>query len=207
MQSTVHLFNTALGRLGGEQLSLNRSPLEEGTSGQLCENLFPHVLDLALSVHAWSFATRRAVLARPQLEEEKGERDNPAYPLAFALPPDCLKPLRLEGNAWVNRQGPAYVLEGRTIRCAVEGAELVYVARVEDPLLWPPAFADALAWALAAELSPARNNDPQKQAWCLQNYKIALSEAIARDCAGQNPRPPRSVWKTTRFGGAAYAGE
>lgn len=34
MQSTVHLYNTALARLGGEQLSVNISPLEQDTVGR-----------------------------------------------------------------------------------------------------------------------------------------------------------------------------
>ena len=101
-------------------------------------------------------------------------------------------------------RSPAYVIEGRTLRCRVEGAVLVNAARVADPGAWTPGFAEALAWALAAELAAAKNNDPQKQQWCRQNYKMALAEAIARDQADQNPEPPGSSWTAARFGEGDY---
>jgi hypothetical protein len=196
MQSTIHLFNTALGRLGGEQLPRNLSPLENNAIGALCENLFPHVLDMTLAAHSWGFARKRVALAALP----KTGTGNPEYRTAYALPTDCVKPERLEGYAGVNRR-PAYVIEGGNIMANEEQAVLVYISRVKEPPLWPPSFADALAWALAGELASAQINDSQKQQWCLQNYKIALSEAVARDQAMQNPLPPKSAWNEARFGG------
>jgi hypothetical protein len=201
MQSTVHLFNTALARLGGEQLARNISPLEQGVTGQICENLFPHVLDMTLASHAWAFATRRVVLAAPVLGDDAME--NPRYPFAFDLPTDCVKPLRLEGFAGVNRT-PEYVIEGRTIRTVLERATLVYVARMKDPKLWPPQFADALAWAMAGELASAINNDVQKQQLCYQSYRIALGDAVALDQRDQNPRQKASEFTAARFGRGDY---
>jgi hypothetical protein len=197
MQSTVHLFNTALARLGGDQLALNISPQEQNVEGQICVNLFPHVLDMALGAHAWAFATRRIVLAAPVLQAATA---NPAYPFAFDLPADCLKPIQLEGYAGVNRT-PSFVIEGNTLRCGLERATLVYVARVTDPKQWPPQFADALAWAMAGELASAVIHDPQKQNWCYQNYMIALASAIAQDQTNQNPLRKQSEWTATRFEG------
>lgn len=192
MQSVVQLFNTALARLGGEQLPRNISPGEGDTVGALCENLFPQILDLTLSAHAWSFALRRAALA---VVPESGW-GNALYRLAYAVPSDCVKAVRLAGG--VNRS-PAYVIEGTTLRADERQAVLVYVARVTDPKKWPPAFADALAWGLAGELASARLNDSQKQNWCCQNYKVALGDAIARDRAAQNPYAPISSWRAARF--------
>lgn len=200
MQSTVHLYNTALARLGGEQLSVNISPLEQDTLGQICENLFPHVLDMTLAAYGWAFATRRKALAVPVLE---AGAVNQEYPHAFELPTDCVKPLRLEGYAGVNRT-PPYVIEGSTIRCALPDAVLVYVSRIKDPKVWPPVFADALAWALAGELAAAKNNDPQKQQWCYQNYRIAIGDAVALEQRDQNPRRKRSEWTAARFGEGEY---
>ncbi|MDR2488770.1 MAG: hypothetical protein LBD42_04685 [Desulfovibrio sp.] len=200
MRSTAHLFNTALARLGGEQLSVNISPLEQDSLGQLCLNLFPHVLDMTLAVYAWAFATRRVALAAPVLEAVS---INPEYPHAFELPADCVKPLRLEGYAGVNR-APPYVIEGRSIRCALPHAVFVYVSRVTDPAMWPPFFADALAWALAGELAAAKNNDPQKQQWCYQNHRYAVADAVALEQRDQNPRRKRSEWTAARLGEGDY---
>lgn len=194
MKSTVQLFNTALARLGGEQLDERISPQETDTLGALCSTLFEHVLDLALAAHPWTFALRRVPLA---VLADAAENDE--YPLAYALPSDCVRPIRLDGCCGVNRS-PAYVVEGEALRTQEEAASLLYVQRVTDPRRWPPSFADALAWALAAELATAKQNDLRRQQFCVQNYEISLSTAIARDCAAQNPHPPVSPWQAARFG-------
>jgi len=194
MQSTVHLFNIAVARLGGGQVPVNISPQEDDTLGMLCKNLFPQVLDLTLTAHEWAFAITRIALGLVPAPVPANE----AYRLAYELPTDCVKPVRLEGYAGVNRS-PVYVIEGSTLRTNQERAVLVYVSRVSDPLRWPPSFADALAWGLAGELAAARINDVQRQQWCYQNYKIALSDAIARDITSQNPVPPQSEWKNARY--------
>ena len=196
MKSTIQLFNTALGRLGGEQIPYNRSPHEQDATGILCENLFPHVLDMVLEAHEWGFATRRVVLA--MLPEQHPE--NPDYVLRYAMPTDCVKPVSIEGYAGVNRT-PAYLIEGNAILTNKRNAELVYIARIEEPRAWPPSFADVLAWALAGELAPARINDSQKQNWCYQNYEVALAKAAARDRAKQNPHRKQSPWLVARGNG------
>lgn len=198
MKSTIQLFNTALGRLGGEQIPYNRSPQEQDATGILCENLFPHVLDMVLEAHEWGFATRRVYLAK--LPEQQPE--NPSYVFRYALPTDCVKPVSLEGYAGVNRT-PAYLIESNAILTNKQNAELVYIARVEEPRAWPPSFADALAWAMAGELASARINDSQKQNWCYQNYEIALAKAAARDRAKQNPHRKQSPWLVARGTGPA----
>ena len=194
MQSTVMLFNTALARLGGEQLDERISPLETDTLGVLCTNLFKHVLDTTLTAHDWTFALRRVALA-----EVADAVENTEYPHAYAMPADCIRVVRLDGSAGINRS-PAYVIEGDLLRTQEDTASLLYVARVNDPLRWPPTFADALAWGLAAELATAKNNDMRKQQFCAQNYELSLSTAIARDCAAQNPHAALSPWKAARFG-------
>ena len=196
MKSTIQLFNTALGRLGGEQIPYNRSPHEQDATGILCENLFPHVLDMVLEAHEWGFATRRVVLA--MLPEQHPE--NPDYVLRYAMPTDCVKPVSIEGYAGVNRT-PAYLIEGNAILTNKRNAELVYIARIEEPRAWPPSFADVLAWALAGELASARINDSQKQNWCYQNYEVALAKAAARDRAKQNPHRKQSSWLVARGNG------
>ncbi len=198
MKSTIQLFNTALGRLGGEQIPYNRSPQEQDATGILCENLFPHVLDMVLEAHEWGFATRRVYLAK--LPEQQPE--NPSYVFRYALPTDCVKPVSLEGYAGVNRT-PAYLIESNAILTNKQNAELVYIARVEEPRAWPPSFADALAWAMAGELASARINDSQKQNWCYQNYEIALAKAAARDRAKQNPHRKQSPGLVARGTGPA----
>ena len=199
MQSLVQLFNLALARLGGEQLPQHISPQDGNTTGAICRNLFPHVLDLALAAHPWSFALKRAALA---LLAQGGRPAREDFCLRYALPADCVCPVRLAGTGGLNRS-PAYALEGDSLCTNEANAVLLYVFRMNEPRRWPPAFADALAWGLAGELASARLNDPQKQNWCYQNYKIVLAEAMARDRSSGNNRPlPQSPWVQARHGSA-----
>ena len=200
MQSLIHLYNTALAKLGGEQLPLNISPIEDNTLGAICQNAFPHVLDMALEAHEWGFAARRAVLAR--LSEQ--EPVNSLYPFRYALPADCVRPVRVvipQGEAvcpaWMGRS-PAYVIEDSCLLCALEQAELLYVARVTDPRRWPAYFADVLVWNMAATLATARNNDKQQEQKCAQMAEYALARACAKDRAMQEPRREPSDWSAAR---------
>ena len=199
MQSLIHLYNTALAELGGEQIPLNISPIESDATGAICQSIFPHVLDTVLESHEWGFAKARTVLA--QLPEQQPM--NYSYQFRYALPADCVKPIRISIPAGaavfhsVNRS-PAYVIEGQYILCNVEQAELLYVARVLEPRRWPAYFANALVWKMAAGLATARNNDKQQKQICEQMYEHALSIACAKDRAMQNERKPLSPWQEAR---------
>ena len=201
MQSTVDLFNTALARLGGDQLIQLTSAQEQTKIGRICRNLFSHVLEMTLASAAWAFAIRRKLLSSPTMDSDT--MTNPTYRFVFELPTDCVKPIRLEGSAGINRT-PEYVIEGRTIRSSIDRAVFVYVSRITDPTMWPPLFSDALAWAMAGELAAAINNDTQKQQWCYQNHRIALADGVSQDKTDQNPRRNESEFTAARFGGGDF---
>lgn len=191
MQSTVAIYNTALARLGGHQLERVNSPDDDGAVPTLCRTLFPHVVDVALASCPWSFATRRAALA------QKPEEGPPRYNLRYALPADCLCPLRLEGEI-ADHFPPSYILEGADLLTNVATPILAYVARLRDPALFPPLFADAVAWALAAELSTALVNDVRRQQLCLQKYELALHDARTADARSQHPVKHPGPWIEAR---------
>jgi hypothetical protein len=209
MRSLIQLFNTALARLGGDQLPENISSLEESKEGLLCKNLFVNVLDNALVANPWSFAKKRKQLALLP-DTSSG---NSFFLYRYELPGDCLRPVRLDSPTWggvpitalsipcePNRK-PLYEIEGRTVLCNLPDAWLVYISRVEDPAAWPPTFADALAWALAGDLATGLVNDVTRQQNCYANYQISLAKAIAQDRAMQNPQPKLSPWEDARHGG------
>lgn len=198
MRSTVQLFNTAIARLGGDQIDYLRSAQEQGTIGQLCETILPHLLDLALQAHDWSFALSRSVLALLPADSAS----HPVFDLAYALPADCVHAIRLEGEPLPN-QSPVWEIEGQRLWTNESPAVLLYVRRVTDPVQWPAAFADALAWALAGELASARLNDSQKQKSFVSYYHEALALAIARDLRQRNSLASQSVWHAARFGNGA----
>ncbi len=214
MNSTVAIYNTALARLGGHQLERVNSPDDDGTVPTLCRTLFPHVVDVALASCPWSFATRRASLA------QKPDDGPPGYPLRYALPADCLYPLRLDvaglgpartggergaqpsgmgtGGEIADHFPPSYILEGADLLTNVATPVLAYVARLRDPALFTPLFADAVAWALAAELSTALVNDVRRQQLCLQKYEMALHDARTADARSQHPLRHAGPWIEAR---------
>lgn len=191
MQSTITLYNTALARLGGHQLERVNSPDDDGTVPTLCRTLLPHVIDLTLAAHDWSFAMRRVTLA------QKPEQGPPGYPLRYGLPSDCLYPVRLEGEI-KDHFPPRYILEGLDLLTDTAGAVLVYVPRLRDPDRFPPLFADAVTWALAAELSTALINDVRRQQMCMQQYELALHKAMAADRKRQHPKTYPGPWIEAR---------
>ena len=203
MQSLIHLYNTALAELGGEQIPLNISPIESDAVGAICQNIFPHVLDTVLEAHEWGFASARVVLALLPEQEPR----NHSYQYRYALPADCVRPIRIvvpelgHGEAVyparVNRS-PAYVIEGQYILCNVEQAEFLYIARVTEPRRWPAYFADVLVWKMAAGLATSRNNDKQQKQMCDQMYEFVLAKACAKDRAMRNPHEPLSPWQVAR---------
>ncbi len=191
MHSTVELYNVALARLGGNQLGRINTPYEDSTEAALCDILFPHAVDLALAALPWNFATRRVALAL-QKEHAGGE-----YPFRYALPVDCLSPIRLEGCG-DGGFPPVHVIEGRSLLCAQNPATLVYVARLLDVTSWPPAFSDAVAWLLAAELATSLINDGRRQQFYLQKYEQALLEARAVELRQQRFNRPSGPWLEAR---------
>ncbi len=187
MRSTISVYNTALARLGGGQLDRINSPDEEGAAATLCRTLFPHVVELALSAHPWSFAVHRVVLA----QKPGTGMEPPEHPFRYALPADCLLPVRLETST-------AYTLEGGDLLAGASPAVLMYVARVLDPAIWSAGFADAVAWALAAELATALVNDARRQQFCMEKYTVALFDAAASDANSQNIFVPAGSWLASR---------
>ena len=191
MQTSVGICNVALARVSGHQLERINSIDDDSTAGTLCRNLLPHVIDVALGQLQWSFAMREAVLAEKRQESTVPDGE---YPCRFALPSDCLYPVRLKSGAATMH--PAYMIQGRDIVTGFSPAVLVYVARGHDPSGWPPLFADAIAWALAAELATAMVNDVRRHQFCLQNYQTALYQARAAELNSQQVDVPVHPWNS-----------
>ena len=192
----IDLYNRAIARLGGEQLPLGVTPIEGDITGQLCANLFPGVLDLALSRHEWSFALKRMLLTKAGAADAVT-----GFAVRYApLPTDMVRTVSLGRRL---NEGPEYALEGDSLLTDLEGATLLYVSRVSDPEKWPADFADALAWGLAGELATARVNDPGKMQFCGNMFIETLSRAAAADVKKNGPKHPQGTWGTSRFANRA----
>lgn len=205
MRSLVHLYNMALAELGGEQIPLNISPLEDDTTGRICQNGFPEILDAELAMRSWGFAKKRAALAMVQIAGEGGDIDLSGYSFGYRMPSDCLKPIMVysqESKRYLHDYDAYYVIQGDMIVCNIYSAHLLYVERVTDPKRWPPYFSSLLKWRLASYLATARNNNMQQKQYCDRNAEIAYSRACQQDKDFDNAREDTSPWAIAR--GSSY---
>lgn len=213
MKSIVDVYNTALGRLGGNQLERMNTPDEEGTVAALCRTFYPHVLDMALAHSEWAFARQAVALAL-----KADESPNPDYPYRYKLPTDCIRPIKITtlgqgqgGASWggdcdgyggygSHEQGfdYPYIIDGLDVLTTVSPAVLTYVRRVVDPVSWPPLFADAVAYGLAAELATAYVNDTRRQQMFEELMQRKLGEASAVELNSQNRKRKPSPWILSR---------
>lgn len=187
----AELCSIALGYVG-IRVQLDRLD-EPGLEAEACAKLWPHCRDLLLSRRHWTFAARRAQLTAVVGAERSG------WGYAYRLPSDFLAVRSLHNEL---NYGILETVAGRT-RYRVEGSpsgsllftntsavELLYTARFDTVVLYPPLVQDALAWLLASRLALELPVKPQLAAAALQQYERALAEAAALDAAQAQEGPP-----------------
>lgn len=154
MASIVGICNSALIKLGATRII----QLTEGSkNANLCSEQFEKVRDDLLRGHVWNFAIRRTKLA--MLAEA------PAFEFgrAFQLPSDFLRVVSVHPDA-SGRGVLPYRIEGRRLLADAGGTYLRYVCQISDPNDMDALFREALAWALAADLSiPITQSNSMRQ--------------------------------------------
>lgn len=206
MRSVIDVYNTALGRLGGNQFERVNTPDEEGTIASLCRTFYPHVLDMAFAYGEWAFTHKTVALGL-----KADTIPNPDYPYRYGLPNDCIRPIKLLAQGQNNNGGGArghgcyehgfeypYIIDGVDILTTISPAVLTYVRRVADPSSWPPLFADAVAYGLAAELATAYVNDPRRQQMFEEMMQRKLGKAAAVELNSQRRKNKPSPWIMAR---------
>lgn len=205
LTTEAQLCNVALLRVGERQTI---DSLEENTqAARACKSLYQSARDTCLEAFWWTFATKRLTLA-----ESMESRDG--WEFAYAMPSDCLvpryiwtgirnptpqqrTPFAVELNA--TNSGYLVLADSRTSFADSEAPLLVYTARVETVALFPPLFADAVAWKLACDLTLGLAVKPQLLPAMAQGYAIALNKAIASDLrVGEEDVAPESESITIR---------
>jgi hypothetical protein len=175
MQTLLGIYNMALSLVGARRAE----SMDEQTKGlRLCGDFFDSVRDSALALYAWEFAVRQEQL-------EKGE-DAPSFGHAFAytLPDDCIKVLEMSPSSW------AYAVIGRTLQTSADSdvtpVAISFVARVDDPALFSPAFYKALGLGLAEALCVpllGAAKGAGLASLLARRFALALDEAMSADAA------------------------
>lgn len=190
MPSKVEICNLALGWLGASLVhDLDADP-PESAEAELCAALYDAALRSVLEAKAWTFATSRVAL-------EPGAASGVAeYPTKLPLPATVLRVLEVDDGTgdfalkWV-REGDQVLVDDTL---AVVYAKAIVLA--EDPLKYPPGFARALAFRLAADLAVALTEKAALAASFEERYLEAVARAGALDGAqGSLDEPTRpTTW-------------
>lgn len=160
MASRIDIWNTALSNLGHKAAIAD--PDEASAEANHCRRFYPLALNMALERFAWSFATRRIVLA---------EVDNPVdhWTFAYALPNPCIAARAvLPPECTDDTFEQEYAIEASDTGDAIlytnqEDAVLKYTTLVEDTTKFTPLFVLAVAADLASLLVGPIPKDPKKR--------------------------------------------
>ena len=185
MATAVDIVNMALQRIG----SAKRLASLEETSPEAQLGAFWYSMhrDTALSSYAWPWATRRVRLQRLDTGTSPVEAPRSGWACVYALPDECLTALYL----WTGQRNPpaemrapfavemATASEARVLLTDMQGAELVYVARVMDASRFPPLFAQGLAYLIGAELARTLRKEEALAARLEGLWEVARARAAA----------------------------
>ena len=196
MFSVVDICNLALSHLGDKATVVSIDPPEGSAQAENCKTYWPLALQIVMEAHEWGFATKRV---KPALLADK----DPAWAYHYALPHDSLRvfavlPPNASDDYEVNGQAVTadYQIERADgqIHILTDQREAVvrYLAKVDDPALFPATFVAALAWKLASMLAgPVRKWDAgsKEVKSCEAAYANYLGLAISHDSKQRKVRP------------------
>lgn len=205
MATTVDICNLALSALGDEAGVTSIDPADGSDQAGHCARWYPIALRRLLESANWSFATKSAELS--QLSNASASLYGHKY--AFALPSQCLRPIKIDSLEWLTEATEHYVRElppsssrfqlavtdstaGRVLFCDIADPVLTYVAYCETAELFPGYFIDALVLLLASYLyGPVKRSDVTSNTALalLKQYEFALIKAKNEDAQLSLRRP------------------
>lgn len=182
--SAVQICNMALSRIAvSQQIS---SLTEASNEARVCSLWYESCRDLALQSFPWKFARKISALQ---------DIGTPAVGWAyrFRYPNDCLKALKVTDGASDRMIGsssatlvkiPYDVISdesnaGKAIVCDSDDIYLHYTANIQDPTLFDPMFASALAWLIASEIATPLSAAAQYSEAAYKSYIGMVNEAFA----------------------------
>lgn len=185
----VDVCNQALARLGAERIL----GLEDGSKGaRFCRLFYEQTRDEVLRSHPWNFAMKRESLTRLATDPAFGWRHQ------YQLPADFLRLVQLNGYA-ESEAARNSEIEGGTLLCDEDVAQVRYVRRLEDAGQFDPLFAEAVAVKLASKLAQPLTGSRTLGAEILQEYE-GITAPLARRVDAQEDRSRRKQpWVESAF--------
>jgi len=196
--SETSICNSALIKVGSKQLITS---LTQGTpNATLCGEQYPKIRDELLRSHNWNFASRWQEL------ETTGNTPTAAYDYEFQLPTDLIRVIHVANNDRGSGTIP-YDLYNDKLYCDSNQVFLKYISKVTDPNLFPADFREALASALAYDISYAMTDSNSVRDSLEKQARRSLSRAKTADAQENYPeRMPEGSWVTSRpaYGSVAW---
>ncbi|MFZ8932384.1 MAG: hypothetical protein ACO2ZP_00610 [Bacteriovoracaceae bacterium] len=184
----VEICNIALSHIGAGQIS----SLSENTQvARECKRHYPVARDSVLRAHPWAFARRQIVLAQVAGEEVRG------WSFVYQYPNDCLEARYIydfsdRDNESINFDlAISKDLKTRLILSDQENAELVYTAKVANPVLFDSIFIDAMSYRLASSIAIPIKGKAELANVMLEFYFGYLGNALSSN-ANEKKKDPET---------------
>lgn len=173
MASAAQLCNMALSHIGSDARVSSISPPDGSVEAGYCATFYDQARTELLEPGNWSFALKRAPLAQVA-------NVSSAWPYAYAMPSDCLRPLRVltvAGDATT----ADFAREGDVLFSTEPEAVLLYTRDVTDTTRFSPSFATALAYLLAAYIAGPviKGSDGMQVSDSMRQRAMALADVSA----------------------------
>lgn len=177
MKSSVDICNNALSYVGSEPIMTLD---DESKESRLCRQFYDSCRHALLRVAPWSFALKRAALAK-DVQTNK-----------FKLPTNCLYVVRTNTTN--------YFIISDFIESDEKSLEILYVEDVTDVIQMDVLFRELLAYRIAKEICFNLTADLNLQQVLEQKYDKLEAEAKFRMSSEQREqRIPESPWIIARY--------
>lgn len=207
--TAVDVCNTALAHLGETANVSSVFPPDGSAQAALCNRFYNVAAEELLTLHPWSFATKRTDLT----EDVTNDLDQ-SWGFSYQVPGDVGRVLQVippdtPDNVVdaTTREQPSHTLEQDAagdlrLYSNIEDAVLRYTTYVYDANKYPALFVSALSWLLASKLAgPLIKGDvgAAEAKRCLQMVQWYIGKAVAVDGLQRNQKPTHSVpWISQR---------
>ncbi len=189
MSSDVEICNRALQKIGAARIV---SLTENSKNARECNACYDALRQAELRKNFWSFAIKRAQLAKDATAPDWGK----AY--SYTLPADfiCLA----DNYPELNSPYLDFEIEGRQIFTNMtDPLQIRYISDIRDANLMDPLFREALASKIADEICEIVTQSNAKKQTAMIEYENAIAEAKARNGIEKiDARPPEDIWVTVR---------
>lgn len=203
--SQIQICNLALKRISVRPIN---AITDQTPAAQSLKTVWDMAVYSVLRTNDWNFATKIVPLTLLANEMVIG------WNYLYAYPPDCVMAWKVCDANSVQDQNITYDWEALlspttstySIASNLENAYLRYTSGVTDITKWDAAFADALAWRLAIDISQESTGDSGNAARCSQFYAQAIAAAQTMNKTEKNnPTTPDSPYIDIRgSGGTAF---